>query len=254
MPDMTVTLPDGASIYPFRFTRLHRTPALQHAEHRSYLWYVDIDRLPRLPRWLAPFARFEATDHFGDVPGQTLRQRVDTFLAAHGMALPGGRVTALLMPRVLGRSFSPLSVFWCHDASGALRCVIVEAHGVGGESSAYLLPPEENGPTAVLGPDRGYFLVDVPRPTERLELKVSLHRDGRAAMVTTWRGRRRPVSPARILALQIAVPFAPHVAALSARLQARMLRLRGAPGVPIPKHSRPASVAWAPTRRSWVPS
>lgn len=246
------------SIYPIQFTRLHQTPARQYAEHRSYLWYVDVDRLPRLPRWLAPFARFEAADHFGDLPGETLRERVDNFLAAHGMALPGGRVTALLMPRVLGQSFSPLSVFWCHDASGVLRCVIAEAHGVGGQSSAYLLPPED-GPTAVLGPGRGYFLVDVPLPTDKLDLTVSLHRDGRAVMVSTWRGSRRPATRARILALQLTTPLAPHMAALSAQLQGLMLRLRGAPAVPIPRrvHGGPANgspTAWAPNRRSWAPS
>ena len=75
---MTVTTLDGVwagqsgcdaptpSLYPIRLTRLHRTPA-HYAEHRSYLWYVDVDDLPQLPRWLAPFARFEAADHLGDV-------------------------------------------------------------------------------------------------------------------------------------------------------------------------------------------
>lgn len=267
---MTVTTLDGVwagqsgcdaptpSLYPIRLTRLHRTPA-HYAEHRSYLWYVDVDDLPRLPRWLAPFARFEAADHLGVVGGETLRQRVDNFLAAHDMSLPGGRVTALLMPRVLGRFFSPLSVFWCHDAAGVLRCVIAEAHGVSGESSAYLLPPEVNGPTAVLGPGRGYFMVDVPRPADTLALTVSMHRDGQAVMVSTWRGSRRPVSAARIMALQVSTPLAPHVTALSTRLQSLVLRLRGAPATPIPRRTRPegapgGSTAWTPTRPSWVPS
>ena len=95
------------ALYPLRVTHLRRSPVHHYAEHRSYSWYVDIDRLPRLPRWLRPFARFEAVDHFDGAPGDTLRQRVDTFLARHDIRLPGGQVTALLMPRVLGRAFSP---------------------------------------------------------------------------------------------------------------------------------------------------
>ena len=121
-----------------------------YAEHRSYSWYVDIDRLPRLPRWLRPFARFEAVDHFDGAPGDTLRQRVDTFLARHDIRLPGGQVTALLMPRVLGRAFSPLSLFWCHDATGVLRCVIAEVQNLDGDRYAYLLPPDEDQPVAAI--------------------------------------------------------------------------------------------------------
>ena len=30
--------------------------------------------------------------------------------------------------RVLGYVFNPLSVYWCHDASGELVCVVAEVH------------------------------------------------------------------------------------------------------------------------------
>ena len=113
-----------SALYPTRVAHLHRSPIQHYAEHRSYSWYVDIDDLPQLPRWLRPFARFEGVDHLDGRPGDSLRQRVDTFLATHGVSLPGGRVTALLMPRVLGRTFTPLSLFWCHDDIGELRFVI----------------------------------------------------------------------------------------------------------------------------------
>ena len=65
------------ALYPLRVTHLRRSPVHHYAEHRSYSWYVDIDRLPGC-RWLRPFARFEAVDHFDGAPGDTLRQRVDT--------------------------------------------------------------------------------------------------------------------------------------------------------------------------------
>ena len=49
-------------------THLRRSPVHHYFEHSGYCWYVDVDELPRLPRWLRPFARFEAEDHFTGGP------------------------------------------------------------------------------------------------------------------------------------------------------------------------------------------
>lgn len=259
------------ALYPTRVTHLQRSPVHYYAEHRSYSWYVDIDDLPRVPRWLRPFARFEAVDHLDGAPQDTLRQRVDTFLARHGIFLPGGRVNALLMPRVLGRSFTPLSLFWCHDAGGSLRCVIAESQTTRGGRHAYLLPPAEDGPTAVTDAlaappftdDTGYFLVRAPRPGDALDLTVSLHRDHHAALVATWRGERREATVGQILRLQFTAPLAPHMAELNMRLRALMLRLRGAGQAPRATHrpdrdhvrqSQSQSGGWSTGNRSWAPS
>ena len=91
--------------------------------------------LPSLPWWLRPFARFDAGDHFAGRLGDSLRDRVDTFLADHEAALPGGRITALVQARVLGYVFNPISIFWCHDREGVLRHVIVEVHNTYGGAS-----------------------------------------------------------------------------------------------------------------------
>lgn len=261
------------AVYPIRVTHLRRSPVHHYAEHRSYSWYVDIDQLPRLPRWLRPFARFEAVDHFDGTPDDTLRQRVDSFLAKHDIHLSGGRITALLLPRVLGRAFSPLSLFWCHDASGALRCVIAEVQNLAGERHAYLLPPDEDQPvmvakqfhTSPFNGVEGYYLMRAPRPTEALDVTVSLHRENQPALVATWRGTRRRASIGQVLRLQVTAPLAPHMAALSLRVQALVLRLRGVPLVPrptAPQNERvpqamsvsAAGQGWAAKNRSWMPS
>jgi len=261
------------ALYPTRVTHLHRAPVHHYAEHRSYSWFVDIDDLPRLPWWLRPFARFDGADHFTGGPNETLRQRVDAFLATHDVFLPGGRITALLMPRVLGRAFNPLSLFWCHDAAGALRCVVAEVQDTHGERTAYLVPPGEDSPVPVAGAlrdapahnDDGYFLVRVPQPGEKLDLTVSQHRDNHAAMVATWRGDRRRASTGQILLMQLAHPLAPQMAVFSMRFQALVLRMRGLSAPPravaqqpdrIPQTTTVHSAAsgWTGHSRSWAPS
>lgn len=258
------------AIYPTRMTHLHRSPVQHYAEHRSYSWYVDVDNLPDLPRFVRPFARFEATDHFDGTPGDTLRQRVDAFLARHGVFIPGGRVTALLMPRVLGRAFAPLSLFWCQDAAGVTRCVIAEVQNAAGQRRAFLLPAAEDAPTPVadgvsgapFAGEDGYFLVRVPKPAETLDVAVSLHRNNHAALVATWRGSPRPVSAGRVLLMQLSHPLAPQVARFSLRLQALMLRWRGMPPAPGPRKSErvarraiPSAVSgWGAKTHSWAMS
>ena len=259
----TATTP---ALYPTRIAHLHRQPVRHYAEHRSYAWYVDLDELPQLPRWIRPFARFEAADHFDGGPNDTLRQRVDAFLARKGVFIPGGRVTALLLPRVLGRAFNPLSLFWCHDATGTLQCVVAEVTGPSGDRKAFLLPPAEDEPTAVgetlraapFGEGEGYFLLRVPRPGDTLDLNVSLHREHNAALVATWRGRRRSATVGRILMLQLTNPLAPQMARLALRFQVAVLRWRGVPAVrllPARQAERTpfeGAQVWAAKTHSWA--
>ncbi|TGD87419.1 DUF1365 family protein [Mycolicibacterium sp. CH28] len=260
------------ALYRTRITHLRRSPVHHYAEHRSYSWFVDIDNLPRLPRWLQPFARFEAIDHFHGTPQDTLRQRVDAVLAEHDIRLPGGQITALLMPRVLGRAFNPLSLFWCHDETGTLRCVIAEVHNTDGGRHAYLLPPEEDSPAVVMknfyvspftGVD-GYYLVRAPRPDQKLDLAISLHRENQPALVATVRGTRRRASVGQVVRLQFSAPLAPQMAALSMRMQTLILRLRGVPVTPRPARQaqrvpqaisvQPTAPGWTATNCSWMPS
>jgi uncharacterized protein len=232
------------ALYRTRITHLRRAPVHHYFEHRGYSWYVDLDELPRLPGWLQPVARFDARDHFWDRsaggPNDSLRQRVDAFLADRGIDMRGGRITALLQARVLGYAFNPLTLYWCHDADGVLRHIVAEVHNTYGDRHAYLLPPGGAEPAMVtkrlyVSPFNdvdGYYLVRAPRPDARLNVTISLHRDNQPAFVATLRGARRPATHREVMRLQIASPLAPLMGALGIRVQGIMLRLRRVPVVP----------------------
>ena len=229
------------AIYRTRITHLRRAPVHHYFEHRGYSWYVDVDALPNLPRWLRPFARFDARDHFSpDDPNDSLRQRIDAFLAERGIDLHGGRITALLQARVLGYVFNPISLYWCHDTGGTLRHIIAEVHNTYGGRHAYLLPPDSDNPTIVMkklyvspfNAVDGHYLVSAPRPDENLDVRISLHRENQPAFVVTMRGKRRHASIAQILRLQLVAPVAPLMGAISIRIQGITLWLRRVPVVP----------------------
>jgi len=230
----------SSALYRTRITHLRRAPVHHYFEHRSYTWFVDLDALPRLPRWLRPFAKFEARDHLSEAPDDTLRGRVEAFLASKDIDLAGGKITALMQARVLGYVFNPLSLYWCHDANGVLRCVIAEVHNTYGGRHAYLLPPTTDRPAMVdkklyVSPFNdvdGHYLVRAPQPDELLNVSISLHRDGQPAFVATLRGTRRPASILQIVSLQILAPAAPLMNSLSIRVQGILLWLRKVPVVP----------------------
>jgi DUF1365 family protein len=228
------------ALYRTRITHLRRAPLHHYFEHKSYSWYVDIDDLPQLPRWLRPFARFDARDHLDGQPKDSLRQRVDAFLADHGIDLAGGTVTALMQARVLGYVFNPLTLYWCHDDRGTLRHVIAEVHNTYGGRHAYLLPPDGSRPAMVMkklyvspfNAVEGHYQVRAPRPDDELDVTISLHRDNQPAFVATMRGTRRRAGTRQIVRLQLVAPVAPLIGALSIRAQGIALWLRKVPVVP----------------------
>jgi DUF1365 family protein len=222
------------ALYRTRITHLRRSPVHHYFEHSGYSWYVDVDALPVLPRWMRPVARFDARDHFDGAPDDTLRQRVDAFLSERGVDLHGGTITALLQARVFGYVFNPVSLYWCHDREGALRHVVVEMHNTRGGRHAYLLPAADDRPASAakklpMSPFSavdGHYLVLAPRPNGEVNVRISLHRDNQAAFVSTLRGNRRGAGIGQLLWLQLVAPLAPLMGALEIRVQNAMLRMR----------------------------
>ncbi|MDT5183723.1 MAG: uncharacterized protein QOI29_1881 [Mycobacterium sp.] len=232
-----------SALYRTRITHLRRAPVHHYFEHHGYSWFVDIDRLPQLPRWLRPFARFNASDHLDGAPNDSLRQRIDAFLAERGIDLHGARITALMQARVLGYVFNPLTLYWCHDTQGVVRHIVAEVHNTYGGRHAYLLPPHDDHPAMVrkrlyVSPFNdvdGYYLVHAPLPDAELDVRISLHRDNQPAFVATMRGTRKRASIGELLKLQIVAPLAPLIGAIGIRVQGITLWLRRVPVVPHPE-------------------
>jgi len=229
------------ALYRTTVVHVRREPVRHRFRYGGYSWYVDLDELPALPWWLRPFARFDARDHFADVPGagdDSLRARVDAFLSERGIDLAGGKITALMQARVLGYVFNPLSLFWCHDADGTLRAVVAEVHNTYGQRHAYLLPPDECAVTAKrmyvspFNAVEGHYRVRAPEPAATLSVCISLHRQGRPPFTATMRGNRIRAGAGQLARLQLSAPLAPLVAALRIRVQGVALWLRGVPVVP----------------------
>jgi DUF1365 family protein len=70
---------------------------------------------------------------------------LDALLQTQGIDDASGEVWLHTYPRVLGFSFKPVSFWYCHSASGALRCIVVEVNNTFGQRHCYLLDQPHYG-------------------------------------------------------------------------------------------------------------
>lgn len=193
---------------------------------------------------------FRAKDH-GPRDGSPLLPWVRRLLAAEGLAGADGRVMLLCFPRLLGYVFNPLSVYFCHAASGELRGIVYEVKNTFGEQTCYVLPVSPGpGPITQACDKRMYvspfigmaarYRFRVAPPGARLALAIHESEPEGPVLVATHTGERRPLSDRalfRALAGNLLMTFK-VIAGI--HLEALRLWLKGAPVFPRGAARRPA--------------
>jgi uncharacterized protein len=212
--------------------------------HGLYMWLVDLDDPPRLPRGLRALGAIRSRDHLAN-PGRTIRENVDAFLAGHGVDLEGGKVLMLANARTLGHVFNPLTVHWCHGRDGDLRCIVAEVHNTYGERHCYLLRPGERGRAQTekafyvspfLTVDGSYRMTFSP-PGERLSVQMELVQDGERVFRASLTGRRMPFTTRSLLRMSLRYPLMTARVSLLIRWHGLRLWLRRVPRVRRPRHT-----------------
>ncbi|MGJ9411124.1 DUF1365 domain-containing protein [Aeromicrobium sp. CF4.19] len=227
-----------------------RTPLTHRFRYRVYQWLVDLDAMPRLPRWLQPFSSFHAGDHIGD-PDRSIRENIETFCAASDLDVTDHRIVMLANARVLGHTFDPLSVFWAIAPDGHLTCIVAEVHNTYGERHAYLLQPDAAGRAET---DKAFYVSPFFTVAGRYDLRFRLEPDTvsttivlrqgtasdaastEAVFSATFSGTPAPATPRRLVRLLITQPFMTHRVSLLIRMHGVWLWLRRLPVVPRPTH------------------
>lgn len=144
--------------------RRHR-PARHRLRYGVFMLLLDLDELERLDRDFSLFGynrtaalAFYDRDH-GDGSGRPLRPQIEAQLAEAGIALDGGAVRILCMPRLLGYVFNPLSIYYCHRPDGALAAVIYEVSNTFGQRHSYVMPVRADGAKVVRhGCDKHFYV------------------------------------------------------------------------------------------------
>ena len=206
----------GHAIYSGTVWHDRHSPGYRFRQHVEMAW-LDLDQLGELygrscllrdRRW-SP-ARFNRSDYHGD-PRVPLADAVcDTVEASMGVRPAGVYLLAHL--RTWGHCFNPIAVYWCFDATGLPMAEMLEVTNTPWrERHAYVFDrrgshaaddePVEFAKAMHVSPfmpmDLDYTLHDSP-PAERLDLRLSLARQGNLVFEAGLAAERRPLDAAAV--------------------------------------------------------
>lgn len=247
----TADLPALPALVPGVVSHARRGPIDHAFQNHLYQWLVDLDHLPRQRGLRGAFAGFSAADHLGD-PRRSIKDNIVAFVSTRGVDLGSSpRVVMLASARVLGYVFNPLSVHWCFDSRGQLRCIVAEVHNTYGERHAYLLQPDQRGTAETekafyVSPFydvAGRYALRFTLTPERVTTTVAL-RDpsGRAVFTAGFRGTPEPATRHALAAQLLRRPLMPQRVSALIRAHGIWLWLRRVPIVPRPDHARQEGV------------
>jgi DUF1365 family protein len=252
----------AAALYFGEVMHARLKPMGHRFSYRVMSLLIDLDRLDAADRQSPLFGvnrtalySFSESDH-GARDGSGLRAHVQRRAAERGIDLTGGRVRLLCYPRLLGYTFNPLSVYFCHRADGELALLIYEVRNTFGDLHAYVLPvmPGELSAAGVRQRQEKLFYVSpfiemamryhfrVSPPGERVKLRIlETDREG-PLLAATFNGRRRSLTTMVLLRSLFSLPLLTLKIVAAIHWEALRLWLKGARPVPRP-NAAPAKSA-----------
>ena len=234
---------DGSAIYLGAVMHRRLAPRRHHFRYRGFWLLLDLAELASLTdrlRFLS-LNRFNlftiANRDFGDGSATPLRDQVETKLRQAGIVWQDGRIRLLCMPRSLGHSFNPLSVYFCEHADGAPAAIVYEVHNTFGERHSYVLPATGSGRQRQ-SCDKCFYVSPfmdmalryefaVAMPDDQLNLGIRLRQNGEMVMVAALKGERRTLDDRALLRLFFAMPGQTLTTVAAILWQALRLRLKG---------------------------
>ncbi len=219
-----MTTPLNSALYVGTVTHHRLRPREHRLAYRIYSLLLDLDEMQRLDRDLRLFSvnrfnlfSFHERDR-GDGGAQPLRERVEAQLRAAGLATDGGPIKLLTMPRLLGWSFNPLSVFFCYRRDGDLGAILWEVDNTFGQRHAYLIPVQEKpGETIRQTCDKAFYVSPfldmdlryafaVDGPGEQLRIVIDASDQDGLILRARQNARRRPLTDSALLLLFFSLP------------------------------------------------
>ncbi|MFM8376808.1 MAG: DUF1365 domain-containing protein, partial [Phenylobacterium sp.] len=216
----------ASGIYAGVVTHARLRPRPHRLRYRIFMLLLDLDELEALDTRLRRFAvgRFALTgfapkDHL-DHTGRDLRGQAQSILEGAGLE-GGGPVRLLAMPRILGGTFNPLTVWFLHRRDGALSAVLYEVNNTFGESHSYLIPAapaEAGGEVLSQAIDKGFYVSPfmdldlryafrIRPPCERVSVSIDVSDAEGPVLAAAFSGDRREMTDANLLSAWLGRPM-----------------------------------------------
>ncbi|KQW70865.1 hypothetical protein ASE17_18580 [Phenylobacterium sp. Root77] len=213
----------ASGLYAGVVTHARRRPRRHRLRYRIFMLLLDLEEMDGLAARLKLFAlrrlaltSFHPGDHLSKGAGP-LKAQVEEMLSRAGLP-HGGPIRLLCMPRILGGAFNPLSVYFCHDADGALSAVLYEVNNTFGERHAYLIAAAGDGGLVRQQCDKQFYVspfmdmeltyrFKVAPPGDSVGVAIEVDDAEGTILSAGFHARRRELTDANLLGAWIAHPM-----------------------------------------------
>lgn len=179
---------------------------------------IDVDRLngaklisPMFAVNSAGLVSFHEKDH-GKRDGSSLRKHINELLEAGNLPAPG-KILLWCSPRILGYTFNPLSVYFCHDENGHVYALVYQVHNTFGQSHSYVAAVDKNEQAAGSirqSADKRFYVSPfldmdlrynfrINPPEEKLKIRILEHDQEGPILAASFFGHRKPLNGANLL-------------------------------------------------------
>jgi DUF1365 family protein len=220
-------------------------PRVHRLRYRVFWLLLDLDDIDRLSSKLRIFSRnhfnligFFDRDH-GAGNAVPLRAQAETLLRKAGCRPDDVVAIKLLcMPRIMGYTFNPLSVYFCYRRDGALEAIIYEVHNTFGERHSYVIPgygatskieqscDKEFYVSPFLGMDMSYTF-QVSLPDAHVSIAIEGNERGDPVLAASLSGKRQELTDIALLKAFMTHPLLTMKVVIAIHWQALRLVLKG---------------------------
>ena len=225
---------------------MHRRlrPTVHQFRYRAFWLLIDLDELPALTARLRLFShnRFnlfalhEADQ--GDGGTTPIRIQAERLLSEAGIDFAGGSIRLLCMPRTLGYSFNPISIYFCHRPGGELAAIIYEVHNTFGERHSYVASIETKSGEIRQNCRKSFYVSPfmdmdlayhfrLTEPAERVAVGISASKGGERVLNASLTGLRRELTDGALLSIFLRMPLITAKVTLAIHWEALRLWLKG---------------------------
>ena len=235
-----------SALYAGSVSHQRFAPKPHRLRYSMFQLLLDLDEAQTLARRLRLFSvnRFNVFSHHDRDHGEgrpgALRAWVEDTLQESGIAIDGGRILLLCMPRLFGHVFNPLSLYFCHRPDGELAAVLCEVNNTFGERHSYLIEADPLAKGVIRQSCAKAFHVspfmdmamtyefELTEPGEGIRTTVR-GSDPRGAplIVASYVGRRRMLSDGALLGILIGFPLQTLKVVAAIHFEALRLWLKG---------------------------
>jgi DUF1365 family protein len=210
----------------YECTVMHRRLAPKKHEfvYRIFLFLFDLEELPEIERRV-PFFSVNAPNLYSlrdeDVfqfHSRGIRQNLDTFLSTQNLPVRPARVQLLTLPRLLGYTFNPVSVFFCFDENDRPLTSVIQVGNTFGELKPYLVPCDPAGAGFHVRVPKNYYVSPFSAldlefdfrfdlPGGRLRLAIDDYCGSERVLISTVTGAREELTATNLTRFTLRYPL-----------------------------------------------